>query len=98
MKIMISQPMRDKTREEIETERAEIVAELEKDGHVVIDTVFAETTPEGSNASLYYLSKAIEAMSKVDGVLFMQGWENARGCRTEYQIAMEYGKFIRIVQ
>jgi len=25
----------------------------------------------------------------------MSGWENARGCRIEHQVAVDYGKFIK---
>jgi len=79
MKIMISQPMRGKTEEQIRTERAELIKKLESEGHTVVDTIFAEGMPEG-DARLYYLAKSIEAMSKVDAVVFMPGWEDARGC------------------
>lgn len=98
MKVMISQPMRGKTEEQIRTEREELVKKLAEEGHYVADTIFAENAPEGCkeyNEGLYYLAKSIEAMSKVDAVIFMQGWENARGCRIEEQCAREYGKFIR---
>ena len=95
MKIMISQPMNGKTTEEILNERKEIVETLEKEGHEVVNTVFAEETPKNCDIALYYLSKSIEAMSKVDAVVFMEGWLKARGCRIEHDIAREYGKFIK---
>ena len=37
-------------------------------------------------------------MSEADAVVFMPGWENARGCRIEHEIALEYGKYIREVK
>lgn len=40
MKIMISQPMRDKTEEQIRNEREELVKKLTEQGHEVVDTVF----------------------------------------------------------
>ena len=46
---------------------------------------------------MHYLAKSIEFIANVDGVVFMPGWENARGCRIEHQVAEEYGKFIRLV-
>lgn len=95
MKLMISQPMRGKTEQQIREERAELVKQLEQEGYEVVDTIFADETPKDSDAALYYLSKAIEAMSKVDGLVFMPGWQDARGCRIEFQIALEYGKFIK---
>lgn len=96
MKVMISQPMRGKTQEQIEVERKELVEELTKQGYEVINTIFAEESPKDCDTALYYLSKSIEAIGKVDGVVFMQGWENARGCRIEYEIAVAYGKFVKI--
>ena len=76
---------------------AELVKKLEEKGHEVVDTIFAEETPEG-DARLYYLAKSIEAMSKVDAVVFMPGWEKARGCQIEHEIAVKYNKFIKEVE
>lgn len=95
MKLMISQPMRGKTEQQIREERAELIKQLEKEGYEVVDTIFADETPKDSDAALYYLSRSIEAMSKVDGLVFMPGWQDARGCRIEFQVALEYGKFIK---
>ena len=95
MKVMISQPMRGKTTKQIETERKELVEELERKGHEVVNTIFAEETPKDCDTAIYYLSKSVEAIGKVDGIVFMQGWENARGCKIEHQIACAYGKFIK---
>ena len=94
MKIMISQPMNGKTEEQIRNERASLVKELEEKGYEVIDTIFAEKAPDG-DARLYYLAKSIEAMSKVDAIIFMPGWEKARGCKIEHEIAVKYNKFIK---
>jgi Asp-tRNA(Asn)/Glu-tRNA(Gln) amidotransferase A subunit family amidase len=94
MKIMISQPMRGKTNEQIKEERAELVKQLEAEGHEVVNTV--QDISEGKSP-MYYLSKSIEMMSEVDGVVFMSGYYNARGCRIEHDVAREYGKFIRYV-
>ena len=97
MKIMISQPMNGKTEAQIRKERAELVKELEEQGHEVVDTIFAEEPPKDCDTAIYYLSKSIEAIGKVDGLVFMKGWEQARGCRIENQVALAYGKFIKIL-
>lgn len=94
MKIMISQPMRGKTNEQIRQERAELVKELEEQGHEVVDTVF-ENAPADEDIAIYMLSQSIRYIGKVDAVVFMPGWENARGCRIEYEVADNYGKFIK---
>lgn len=97
MKIMISQPMRGKTEEQIRTEREELVKKLTKEGHEVVDTIFGDYPcgKHSKNTPVHYLAKSIEFIGEVDAVIFMQGWENARGCRIEEQCAREYGKFIR---
>ena len=102
MKVMISQPMNGKTTEQIKKERAELVKELEKQGHEVLDTVFSDEyltkdRPKNCNAGIWALSKSLEILSQVDAVVFMQGWENTRGCRIENQVALAYGKFIKLL-
>lgn len=92
MKVMISQPMNGKTTEQIMNERKDVVIKLENQGHTVMDTVFAEESPADTDAALFYLAKSIDAMSKVDAVLFMKGWNEARGCAIEHLIADAYGK------
>lgn len=98
MKLMISQPMRGKTTEQIRNEREDLVIELEKKGYEVVDTIFADETPKDCDTALFYLSKSIEAIGKVDGVVFMSDWEYARGCKIEHEVAKEYGKFIMEVK
>lgn len=91
MKVMISQPMKGRKTEEIKVERESLVKELKEKGFEVVDTVFEK----GPDNPLYFLSKSIEVMSNVDAVVFMPGWQSARGCRIEHQVAAEYGKFIK---
>lgn len=97
MKIMISQPMGYKSPERIKWERQDLVKELQEQGHYVVDTIFTEEAPKNCNEAMYYLAKSIEVMSKVDAVIFMRGWQDARGCKIEHQIALEYGKFVKEV-
>lgn len=91
MKIMISQPMRGKTNEQIREERAELVKRLQEEGHEVVDTVF-ENAPADEDVAIYCLSQSIRYIGKVDALIFMKGWEKARGCKIEHQVAVEYGK------
>ena len=37
-----------------------------------------------------YLSNDIKLLGRADGVLFLKGWENARGCKVEYMVAKYY--------
>ena len=91
MKIMISQPMRGKTNEQIRKEREELVKKLEEQGHEVIDTVFEEA-PADEDIAIYMLSQSIRYIGKVDALYFMKGWEKARGCKIEHEVAVQYGK------
>lgn len=95
MKVMISQPMRGKSSEQIRDERAALVKELESKGYTVVDTIFTEEPPKDCDEAIWYLAKSIEMIGKVDAVVFMKGWENARGCQIEHHVAQSYGKFIK---
>ena len=92
MKIMISQPMRGKTNEEIRKEREKLIRQLELNGHEVVDTIINEEPPKNIDEAIYYLSKSIEFIGKADAVYFMKGWEKARGCKIEHEVAVEYDK------
>lgn len=92
MKVMISQPMRGKTNEQIVEERQEIINGLKQEGLEVLDTIISENAPKDMDEAIYYLSKSIELIGKVDCVYFMNGWEKARGCRIEHEVAVSYGK------
>ena len=94
MKIMISQPMKGKTNEQIREERAELVKRLQEEGHEVVDTVF-ENAPTDEDVAIFMLSQSIRYIGKVDAVVFMQGWENARGCKIEHEVALKYRKYIK---
>ena len=91
MKIMISQPMQGKTEKQIRDERKALTEALEREGHEVVDTVF-ESVPNNVDIAIYLLAKSIEYIGRVDAVYFMKGWENARGCRIEHQVAVEYDR------
>lgn len=90
MKVMISQPMNGKSNEQIIKERVKIVEFLKNHLWEIVDTVFEEDAQFGCNAGVYYLAKSIEAMSKVDAVMFMNGWHKARGCQIEHEICLKY--------
>lgn len=91
MKVMISQPMRGKTDEQIRKERSELIFELENKGYEVLDTVF-DIAPKDGDEAIFYLSESIKYLAKADAVFFMKGWEKARGCKIEHEVAVEYNK------
>ncbi len=92
-KLFISQPMRDKTDEEIKVQRAEIVKRVtERFGEVeVIDSFIEENAPDNANAGLWYLGKSLELLSVADCSYFAEGWQNYRGCKIEHECAVQYG-------
>ena len=92
MKIMISQPMKGKTNEQIRKEREMLVHKLELKEYEVVDTIITEEPPKNIDEAIYYLSKSIEFIGKVDAIYFMKGWEKARGCKIEHEVAVEYNK------
>ena len=91
MRVMISQPMAGLTREEIERNRAEAVRWLEAEGHEVVDSIVTDEPPANSNQALFCLGKSFQIMATCDAVLFLEGWEQARGCRMEHAACEAYG-------
>jgi len=89
MKAIISQPMNGKTEEKIRSERADTIKMLEKKGYEVVDTIFPDFENKG-NVPLKYLAKSIEAIADADLVFFMLGWKDARGCRIEHDVCVQY--------
>lgn len=92
MKVMISQPMNGLTDEEIKAVREEVIKVINPEWEV-LKTLF---DIEFDNP-IYYLAKSIEKLAEADVVVFVPGWEKARGCKIEYEIAKAYGKFILIM-
>lgn len=91
-KVFISQPMRDKTNEEILAVRNEAKAEIEnalKEKVEVIDSFFQNAPHEAK--PLWFLGKSLELLSTADVAYFAEGWQDYRGCRIEHTCAQEYG-------
>ena len=97
MKIFISQPMVDKTNEEILNERNRLFnlfrlivpssQEVE-----VIDSFF-EDAPHDAKP-LWYIGESIKLMADADVVYFCKDWHKYRGCTIEHECAVCYGKKI----
>lgn len=94
MKVMISQPMNGKSEEQIRQERDELIKRIQKDGDTYIDTIFQDEVPEGYDIPIYYLAKSIETIAYADKIIFMNGWDKARGCIIEHEVAISYDKII----
>ena len=98
-KVMISQPMAGKSKEEIKTARELVIKKLEMMGYEVVNTYFDNGWRVGSglepcgiiNTPLYFLSQAITCMSECDAVYFCNGFSTTRGCLVEHECACFYG-------
>ena len=90
MKVMISQPMRGKTEEQIKEEREKIINQFEKMHIEVVDTLFKEKAQKERNKGIFYLGKSINAMKDIDALYMCEGWREARGCRIEHEVAKNY--------
>lgn len=93
MKVFISQPMKDKTDEEILTERnrmIERVKELYPSEEVEVLETFFQNAPHEARP-LWFLAKSLEFLSTADVAVFAPGWDQYRGCRIENTCAREYG-------
>ena len=92
-KLFISQPMRGKADEEILAVRAQAIQSAERalgEEVEIIDSFIRNAPAEAK--PLWYLGKSLELLSTADIAYFAKGWEDARGCRIEYECAMEYGE------
>lgn len=94
MKLFISQPMKGKTDEEIEAERAAVVRLFDFLGLnlEVIDSFFKDAPAQA--APLWYLGESIKRLGDADIVYFCKNWQKYNGCVIEHECAVRYGKKI----
>lgn len=91
-KLFISQPMRDKTDEEILAERERAIESAKKhlgEDVEVIDSFFKDAPHDAK--PLWYLAKSIELLATADVAYFCKDWDKYRGCKIENTCAIEYG-------
>ena len=93
-KVMISQPMRNKTIEQVRNERENVVKMFKERGYDVIDTVFGNPLEPDENEAICNLAESIKFIAKANIIYFMKGWEYSRGCKIEHEVAVQYGKKI----
>lgn len=96
-KLFISQPMKGKTNEEIEAERAKAIKaakEALNDDVEVIDSFFKDAPVDAR--PLWFLGKSFELLSTADVAYFAKDWDKYRGCKLEYAAAQEYG--IKVIE
>lgn len=91
---MISQPMKDLSDEDILATRETAIKVLEMLGYDVINSYFTDdsfVSDDTKNIPVAYLAKSIAIMAKCNAVYFCKGWQQARGCKIEHEIAKNYG-------
>lgn len=101
-KAMISQPMCGISDEEIISVRDNAISILKEKGYDIINTLFEDESYRDENLKdlgvvqipVYFLAKSLECMSQCNVVYFCKGWERARGCRIEHDVAKAYGLII----
>ena len=99
MKAMLSQPMNGLTEEEIIATRERAIRKLQNEGYEIINTYFSDEWHSRESMKekgvvqipICFLAKSLESMSLCDAVFFCKGWENARGCKIEHDVAKAYG-------
>lgn len=91
-KLFISQPMKDKTDEEILKERKEAIslAKLIINEDVEVIDSFFQNAPVDAKP-LWFLGKSLELLSTADVAYFCDGWQKYRGCRMERDACLHYG-------
>jgi hypothetical protein len=98
-KVMISQPMKGLTEKQILEAQNTFLNFAKKENMEVVNTYFKdewfakiELNHVGVvQVPLYYLAKSLEKMAHCNVVYFAKGWENARGCKIEHEVALQYG-------
>ena len=98
LRVFISCPMNGLSDEEIIKTRTDIKDKLGKtlaSDFEIVDSFFTNFHVSGNShidPAMYYLGMAICKMANSDVVVFAKGWDKARGCKMEYEIARAYGK------
>lgn len=90
--VFISQPMKGLNNNQINVNRNEVI-EYAKNKYgfdvTIIDSFF-----EGAPAHkkpIWFLGKSIEKLADAEVIIMAPGWEDARGCKIEHDVAKAYG-------
>lgn len=99
IRIFISQAMSGRTTEFVNCEREEVIDNFRKWGidaglfeeddiFVDVNENFGDEVP--GKGRIYYLGRSIQNMEEADYVIFVTGYENAKGCLVEHTAATRY--------
>lgn len=90
-KLFISQPMRDKTDEQIEAERNRAIEKAKEvlgEEVEVIQSFFKEAPHDAT--PLWYIGESIKLLGQADIAYFCKDWEKYRGCCIEHESCVRY--------
>ena len=87
----ISQPMSGRQLSDIKLARQRVIEHYTSMGWTYVDNVITSFENDPEPKPLWYLGESLEIMSKCDVVIFMEGWEKARGCQLEHASCEAYG-------
>ena len=96
---MLSSPMKNKTKKEIDDERNEMANIIfDYYGETSCEILSSVIEDDETKSDLECLSESIWFMSQTNILAMGYDWEKARGCRIEHEIAKEYDKPIVYVE
>lgn len=94
MNVFISQPMKNRTEEEIRAERAKIMEYMKglypNEELVEVNSYFTADI-QSKNEPLRLLGMSIEMLAEADVAVFANHWSISRGCLIEHACAQQYG-------
>lgn len=96
MFVYISQPMSDRSEQEIIATREKIFGDYQVEHPEAtllgsyMDQAELQRMPVYKNQPVAMLGEALQMMADADVVLFAPGWEKYRGCRIEDRVATYY--------
>ena len=79
MKVFISQPMRDKTDEQIKSEREKAIKAIREKHNEAVEIIdsFFENAPHNAKP-LWFLGKSLELLADADIAYFCKDWDKYR--------------------
>lgn len=98
--IIISQPMRGMSPEQVEAARKKAEKDVISMGFEpyenVYDADFSDrNVPENcKHPGILAMAGALGRLSQADALYLAPGWSSARGCRIEYEVALSFGMAI----
>lgn len=98
--IVISQPMRGMSPEQVEAVREEAEKDVISMGFKPYENVYDESFSEQAvpenckHPGILAMAGALERLSQADALYLAPGWSRARGCRIEYEVALSFGMAI----